>query len=298
MPRRRSRLAGGVVYKDADFGYYRTPSDGTAFIGDTVWYDDNGDGVQQPGEPGIPGVTVVIRNSSGTAIKQAVTNGLGHYLVEVPIGSGYTVVVDEAASSSVLAGLSLTTPNVVNLPPLSKGQQFLDADFGYDDKTQDLLGDVGNLVWLDTDKDGVFDPGDGEAPLAGVSVSLIRDTNGDGVWDLNGADDILGNTDDEPNIATATTGSTLDAQGGNYLFTGVPQGAYLVHVSDTNAVLVDFSKSPLGRPERGWDQQGGSVPGEPGGEGANNLKADFGYYRNPGDKVGVIGNQVWIESRS
>ena len=28
---------------------------------------------------------------------------------------------------------------------------------------------------------------------------------------------------------------------GNYLFTGVPQGRYLVHVSDTNAVLLDFT---------------------------------------------------------
>ena len=27
----------------------------------------------------------------------------------------------------------------------------------------------------------------------------------------------------------------------------------------------------------------------------NNYKADFGYSHNPGDKVGVIGNQVWIE---
>ena len=33
---------------------------GQATIGDTVWYDDNGDGIQQPGEPGIPGVTVVV----------------------------------------------------------------------------------------------------------------------------------------------------------------------------------------------------------------------------------------------
>ena len=32
---------------------------------------------------------------------------------------------------------------------------------------------------------------------------------------------------------------------GNYLFTGVPAGHYLVHVSDTNAILADFSKSPV-----------------------------------------------------
>ena len=55
-----------------------------------VWYDDNGDGVQQPGEPGIPGVTVIIRDSSSNQIGSAVTDSNGHYRVEVQVGSGYT----------------------------------------------------------------------------------------------------------------------------------------------------------------------------------------------------------------
>lgn len=60
-------LTGGTVYKDADFGYVH-PDNGKAIVGDTVSIDANGDGIQQPGEPGIPGVTVNIRNSGGTII--------------------------------------------------------------------------------------------------------------------------------------------------------------------------------------------------------------------------------------
>ena len=36
------------------FGY--EPDAGTAVIGDRIWSDANGDGVQDPGEPGIGGV--------------------------------------------------------------------------------------------------------------------------------------------------------------------------------------------------------------------------------------------------
>ncbi len=276
-------LARGDVYKDADFGYYKETGTGKALVGDTVWYDDNGDGFQQPGEPGIPGVTVVIRDVNGNPIGSAVTDGNGHYLAAVPVGSGYTAAVDAAASGSVLDDLSPTTPNPVNLPPLTAGMQWLAADFGYDDAGQNLLGEVGNLVWRDVNQDGIFDGG--ETPLAGVSVSLIRDSNGDGAWDAG-----------EPIIATVTTGSALDGQNGNYLFTGVPQGKYLVHVSDTNAVLIDFTKTVA------VDQvSDGTSKNDPYAvnlvnAGDNHYAADFGYYQNTGTEVGVIGNQVWIEA--
>ena len=221
------------------------------------------------------------------------TDSNGHYLAEVPPGSGYTVT---PVAGSVPGGLSATTPVPAVVPPLAAGEVYLAADFGYDDRDQNLLGKVGNLVWRDTNQNGVFDSGS-EIPLAGVSVDLIRDTNGDGAWDLDGVDNKPGTADDEPIIATVTTGSALDAaRGGNYLFTGVPQGKYLVHVSDTNAVLLDFTKSPLGdqgriRPTKlirtGWTWR---TPG------TTTSLADFGYYQNTGDEVGVIGNQVWIES--
>ena len=237
-------LMGGEVYKDADFGYYRDPAQAT--IGDTVWYDDNGDGLQQPGEPGIPGVTVVVFQNGGP-VASVVTDSNGHYLVGVPPGSGYTV------APVAPAGLTATTPVPAAVPPLAAGEAYLAADFGYDDRGQNLLGEVGNLVWLDANQNGVLDGG--ETPLGGVSVDSdpgqrrVRRV-GCGRADHRDGDD----------GEWAERGLR---QNGNYLFTGVPQGRYLVHVSDTNAVLLDFTKS-IGGGRGGQREPGRSVPGESG----------------------------------
>ena len=70
-----------------------------------------------------------------------------------------------------------------------------------------------------------------------MSVDLIRDTNGNKAWDAG-----------EPIIATVTTGSALDANNGNYLFSGLPAGDYLVHVSDTTGVLTTTPSPCSARP--------------------------------------------------
>ena len=63
-----------------------------ATIGDFVWADINGNGVQDEGEPGIPGVTVTLKDSDGNVIASMTTGDNGKYLFEyVPAGS-YTVV--------------------------------------------------------------------------------------------------------------------------------------------------------------------------------------------------------------
>ncbi|MGB4979626.1 MAG: SdrD B-like domain-containing protein, partial [Anaerolineae bacterium] len=68
-------LGTGQVYKDADFGYVQQPTSGKAIIGDTVWYDDNGDGIQQPNEPGIPGIQVCATPVGGGAAICDTTDG-------------------------------------------------------------------------------------------------------------------------------------------------------------------------------------------------------------------------------
>ncbi len=266
------RLSAGEAYKDADFGYVRIPNVGRAIIGDTVWYDENGDGIQQPGEPGISGIQVCATPTGGGAAICATTDSNGYYRIEVPAGS-YNV-----APTNPPTGYAATTP-VPHAVTVVAGQQYLDADFGYDSNT--LLGRIGNLVFLDANRDGRFNAGD--TALAGVSVDLIRDTNGNRVWDAG-----------EPIIATVTTVSALDANSGNYLFPGVPAGTYLVHASDTNAVLTDYIKSPLGTANADNNNQADpyaiNLPA-----GGANLTADFGYFRADRPDVGVIGNQVWIE---
>ncbi len=264
-------LPSGGVYKDADFGYVKESDPGKALVGDTVWFDDNGDGVQQPSEPGIPGVTVTIYNSAGTPIGTATTDSNGRYLVQVPAGSGYTA----SPTAGVPAGLTATTPVPHKLPTLNAGDQYLDADFGYNDPGN-LLGTIGNLVFEDVNKDGVFTLGT-DRPMPGISVDLIRNTTNNNVWDAG-----------EPVITTMTTDKN-----GNYLFTGVPAGNYLVHVSDTNALLINYAKGPLGT--AGVDTNSQADPyAITLAAGADNLTADFGYVKiNP--NLGQIGNQVWTE---
>ncbi|RLT40063.1 MAG: hypothetical protein DWI57_09120, partial [Chloroflexi bacterium] len=271
-------LGAGVKYEDADFGYVKEPTAGKAVIGDTVWYDDNGDGIQQPNEPGIPGIQVCATPVGvGVAVCDT-TDDNGLYLVEVNAGT-YRV-----APTAGPSGLTATTPVPHGPVTVDAGEQYLDADFGYNDNGS-LLGTAGNLVFVEdkASRDGIYNGSD--KPLAGVSVSLIRDTNGNKVWDAG-----------EPIIATTTTTGTTDGNNGNYLFTGLRAGNYLLHVSDTNAVLLDYNRTILG-PSQGSDNNNQADPyGFNLLGGSQNLTADFGYYRTDRPDVGVIGNQVWTET--
>jgi hypothetical protein len=63
-----------------------------ATIGDFVWFDLNKDGIQDAGEPGVPGVVVTLFNSANQPIGSAVSDGNGFYQINnVPPGTGYYV---------------------------------------------------------------------------------------------------------------------------------------------------------------------------------------------------------------
>jgi hypothetical protein len=264
-------LGAGQIFKDADFAYVRSPGAGNALLGDRVWYDADSDGRQDPGEPGIPGVAICTSPQNGAIPPVcALTDASGIYRIPTPAG-GYVL------TAGSVPGLNATTPTQVTVA-VSVGEQYLDADFGF---TANTLGNIGNLVFLDANKDGLFQAGD--SALAGVSVDLIRDSDGDSVWDPG-----------EPIIATVTSASALGANNSNYLFTGVPAGAYLVNISDTNAVLTDYVASPSD-PGNQDDRSKAKPYAVSLAAGASELRADFGYYQASRPNVGVIGNQVWSE---
>ncbi|NOZ71341.1 MAG: DUF11 domain-containing protein [Chloroflexi bacterium] len=278
-------LTTGEVFKDADFAYVQTPlTPGNAIVGDTVWFDANADGWQQPGEPGIPGVTVnlaepgpdgIVGSGDDVVIATTTTDETGNYLfTDVAPGTYFVETV-----SGVPTGLtsSPAAPDPTQPFSVAAGDQFLDADIGYTDTPGNVLGEIGDLVFEDANHSADYDVGDDE--LAGVSVDLIRDSNGNGVWNSG-----------EPIIATVTTD-----ENGAYLFTGVPADDYLVHVSDTNAVLIDYYRGPLGTPGVDGDSQADpySILGFPAG--GSDLTADFGFIPANRDNVSVIGNQIWLE---
>src|SRR5947209_18345069 len=71
-------------------------------IGDFVWNDVNGNGIQDPNELGLNGVTVNLKDSTGKLIQTAVTGsgptgpGNGYYQFQNVCPGTYTVQVDEA----------------------------------------------------------------------------------------------------------------------------------------------------------------------------------------------------------
>lgn len=101
-----------------------------------MWRDYDGDGVQDPGEPGIAGARVRVRTISDFVLRgqemavplaideTVVTDTDGRYSVVALVAGTYEVTLD---LSSVTG--TLTTPQQFEVP-LDVGEVYLDADFG------------------------------------------------------------------------------------------------------------------------------------------------------------------------
>ncbi|GLW80517.1 SdrD B-like domain-containing protein [Actinokineospora globicatena] len=75
-------------------------------IGDFVWSDTNGNGLQDSGEPGVAGVTLTLYSDNGTPITTTTTDGDGKYhFADLPSGTYYV-------GATLPAGKSFTKPNV------------------------------------------------------------------------------------------------------------------------------------------------------------------------------------------
>ena len=244
----------GTQRLDADFGFTNFPGS----LGDRVWLDLNGDGVQGAGEPGLSGipVTAVFAGADGKfgtaddAAFSTVTGANGVYnFVNLPLGN-YRVTIDTSGTNLVPTydldgGLNNSADAALTTAVPARS----DADFG-------LRGtaSVGDLVWYDVDGDGTrgaFEPG-----LAGVAVTLTA----------GGRDGVLGTADDLT-FSAATDGN------GNYLFAGLP----VFGASDPYRVTVS---APAGYPVQSYDADGVGTPNQSTlvlGAGEANLLQDFGY---------------------
>ncbi|NYE60388.1 protocatechuate 3,4-dioxygenase beta subunit [Duganella sp. 1224] len=194
-------LTSGQVYTDLDAGIAAVP----AKLGDLVFEDKNGNGVQDAGEAGIGGVTVQLKDSTGKVVQTTTTGTDGKYSFTADPGS-YTVSV------TAPSGYSFTGKDV-------GGDDSVDSDFGSNGQSSAItlkageintsvdaglykLGSIGDRVWLDANKNGLQDSG--ETGVCGVKVMLL-DADGKQVG------------------ATVTT----DANG-NYQFSNLKPGNYTV----------------------------------------------------------------------
>ncbi|MCP3882396.1 MAG: DUF11 domain-containing protein, partial [Sulfitobacter sp.] len=233
-------LSGGKKNLTADFGFNFNPTDESdeGAIGDRVWLDVDGNGAQDAGEIGISDVQVVLYGDPDqdgtydTPMATNTTDATGHYMFTNLVAGAYVVGVDDSTLPAILLiigldqtgdpddfGIPATFPDHQTTTPLvlAPGDVFVNADFGY--QPADGAGAIGDTVWLDLNADGTEDVG--EPGIPGVSVNLIHDSNSNKVWDAG-----------EPIIATDSTD-----ENGEYLFSGLLDGYYLVQIGDVDNVL-------------------------------------------------------------
>lgn len=209
-------LGVGEARMDVDFGFRQDLQN--ASIGDLVWNDLDGDGIRDPGEPGIGGVRIdllgsgpdlVLGTADDVAFPPQITNAVGAYnFINLPAWT-YRVTVD--ITSPPLAGFGLTTGNNPLTVTLSPGQAFTAADFGFVLRNSS----IGDLVWDDLNGDGI--PQMGEPGISSATVFIDLNNN-------NALD-------------TGEPAATTDANG-VYTIPSLAPGTY--------KVMVDFSTLPAG----------------------------------------------------
>lgn len=209
-------LTGGTSKtSDVDAGLVVDTSQ--AAIGDFIFRDDDRDGIQDSGEPGLADVTVRLLNAAGTVISSLQTDETGHYDFQGLLPGSYFIEVD------VLSGFEFSPKGQGSDPSadsdvntiggrsdeivLGVNEKNISVDAGMMRRTD--LGSIGDRVWRDVNENGIQDAG--EPGVANVLLEL-RNVGG-----------------------TVIESQRTDEQG-RYLFSGLSAGTYQVQVRPGDGV--------------------------------------------------------------
>ncbi|HEA6097720.1 TPA: MSCRAMM family adhesin SdrD, partial [Staphylococcus aureus] len=232
-------------------------------IGNYVWEDTNKNGIQELGEVGVKGVTVVAYdNKTNKEVGRTITDEKGGYLIpNLPNGDyrvefsnlpkGYEVTPSKQGNNEELDSNGLSSVITVN------GKDNLSADLGIYKPKYNL----GDYVWEDTNKNGIQDQD--EKGISGVTVTL-KDENGNV-------------------LKTVTT----DADG-KYKFTDLDNGNYKVEFTTPEGYTPTTvtSGSDIEKDSNGLTTTGVI-------NGADNMTLDSGFYKTPKYN---LGNYVWEDT--
>ncbi|MFC6340904.1 SdrD B-like domain-containing protein, partial [Nocardioides hankookensis] len=235
-------LAQAENARDVDFGYA-----GEGRIGDFVWWDLNGDGVQDPTEPGLTdvGVTLdwagfdgVFGNADDGRLTTATGPEGGYLFTGLPAGD-YRVTVTQA---DLPEGVHPTADpdggdDSTSALTLAGGASNLDQDFGY-------VGDseIGDLVWRDTNRDGTRQAD--EKALKGVGIT-VRYLGPDGVEDTDDDVVIQQVTGNPPRTEARARGGEPTGDDPFYLVEGLAPGKYAVTLDGDTVKAPDAPISDL-----------------------------------------------------
>ncbi|WP_395751928.1 putative Ig domain-containing protein [Prosthecobacter sp.] len=279
--------------------------------GDDITGSDDEDGVTVPaslmlGSAGT--ITVNVSNTSGATAylnawidynRNGVLTDSGEQIATNTVIATGTSNSNKTISFTVPSGASIGTTGVrVRLTSTSSpGSTGASGNGEVEDYTVVIapsLG-IGNMIWNDSDENGLFDPG--ESGIDGVLVEL---------WST-GVDNAIGGTGTS---ADTKVTSMTSSGGGLYNFSGLTSGYYYVKVptpplSRTSIVVDSTDNGQDG--DNNASQPGGSgtaayspviqlVPGtEPGSTGTGNIDntVDFGFAANIGSPF-VCDNRFYI----
>ena len=228
-------------------------------IGNRVWVDSDGDGIQDPEEAAIAGVTVELYNETGdTLLASAITDANGHYIFSSAMdtnttsnkygistlqpNTAYIVRVPNVSGGSkqaALAAYGLTSANVnVNVDDtidsdgvatgVNADAAVLATDipaYGANNHSFDFgfmpKVSLGSVIWLDANNDGVQDAG--EAGIDGLKVTLL-DNSGNPV---------------------AGVSPVVTSGGGKYFFGGLEDATYKIKVESSTTNLTPYIPSSV-----------------------------------------------------
>ena len=195
-------------------------------VGDRVWLDLNGDGVQQPDEPAAS-ATVSLLTVAGNVVATTNTDATGHYQFTHLRGGRYRLQFTDLPAHHALTGRAAAadpaldsdpdpttglTPVFVlvqGAPNLVPAVEASASSIDFENRTLNAglvtRYSIGDRVWLDNNGDGLLGPGD--SGVAGVTVQLLG-------------------SDSPQVLATEVTSPT-----GQYSFDELPAGTYRLRFS-------------------------------------------------------------------
>ncbi len=263
-------LNSGVLEVNWDIGLILEPSS----IGNFVWDDLNGDGLQSEDEPGINDVIVDLYHEDGSLRATTTTqtqDGVagfylfeeiepGNYYVRFQAPPEYLFVIpyqgaNAAFDSNVTEAVASGSTDVFLLGP---GLFLDDIDAGlYREST------IGDLVWDDANRNGIRDAN--ESGLANIPVTLYRAGYGD-------------------------YGTQITDNNGSYTFDQLPAGEYYISVALEDAL--QFSLQNMGSEDEDSDVNAAG----------NSELFLLAYEEDKSDvdvgvhaSTGLIGKEVWLD---
>jgi hypothetical protein len=226
-----------------------------AELGDRVWNDANGNGVQDAGESGIDGISVDLLDGGGVLLKSTITSNGGFYLFDGLSEGNYI--------------LSFTPPSGFAFSPKDAG-----ADNALDSDVDPFTGWTPIIALGATQRDATWDAG--LVPGGRIGDAVFYDDNRSGAQEMGGPNPEMGiegvlvrlYTDSAAPCDRLVRSATTNAAG-YYLFDGLPAGHFCVVVPPppgANPILTGLELTAGVNPFEATLITGGQ-----------RLDADFGY---------------------